>query len=379
VKFPIGGTAQAKPASRKARLRLDSGADGYSPDRRKSRYIPLGLPAVRACAPVRRSWYVLRLCHALEAAKRPGFLMRVNSKIDRRVANKTARQGRTNASAPPAGNLHPSTSRNRRSELPEQQGRVDWGGLLIRVSLAALSLLLLVALWWGIALLGKYPDFILPTPLDVAGRFWTVLLDGSLLGHARTTITEALLGFLFAFAVGVGLGYPIARSRPLERFLSPYIAVSQALPVVALAPLLVIWFKDDLARNIVIVALICFFPILINTIVGVRGIDRSLLEMARISGANLWQMIYYVELPLGARALLGGVKLGVTLSITGAVIGEVVSSNSGLGFLLVYGRGLFDTRLVFVGLVSLALLALSAYALVTLLERVIITWEGTGD
>jgi NitT/TauT family transport system permease protein len=143
--------------------------------------------------------------------------------------------------------------------------------------------------------------------------------------------------------------------------------------------LLVIWFKDDLLRNIVIVALICFFPILINTIVGVRGIDRSLLEMARISGANLWQTIYYVELPLGARALLGGVKLGVTLSITGAVIGEIVSSGSGLGFLLVYGRGLFDTRLVFVGLVSLAILAMAAYALITLLERIVVTWEGTAD
>ncbi len=313
--------------------------------------------------------------------------MRVKSKIKRGVADRVTvtTQDRTGAtpgsiSSTRALCLPPST--NQIDELPTFESRqrpINWRGVLTRVSVAVLSLVLLVGLWWGIALLGNYPDFILPTPLAVAERFWSVLLDGSLLGHARTTITEAALGFLFAFAVGVGLGYPIARSRPLERFLSPYIAVSQALPVVAIAPLLVIWFKDDLARNIVIVALVCFFPILINTIVGVRGIDRSLLEMARISGANLWQMIYYVELPLGARALLGGVKLGVTLSITGAVIGEIVSSGSGLGFLLVYGRGLFDTRLVFVGLVSLALLTMVAYALITLLERIIVTWEGTTD
>ncbi|MDQ3928503.1 MAG: ABC transporter permease subunit, partial [Chloroflexota bacterium] len=116
-------------------------------------------------------------------------------------------------------------------------------------------------------------------------------------------------------------------------------------------------------------------PILVNTITGVRSLDRSMLEVARISGANFWQTIYYVELPLGLRSLLGGVKLGLTLSITGAVVGELVSSQSGLGFLLVYGRGLFDTTLIFVGLVSLALLAMSTYLLVTLLEKLLITWE----
>jgi NitT/TauT family transport system permease protein len=151
--------------------------------------------------------------------------------------------------------------------------------------------------------------------------------------------------------------------------------VSQGLPVVALAPLLAIWVKDDLMSKVVIVALIVFFPVLVSTIVAVRSVDRSMLEVARISGANRLQTIYYVELPLGLRALLGGVKLGLTLAITGAVIGEFISGASGLGFLLTLGRNIFDTPLVFVGLVSLAGLTLVAYSAVSLLETTIINWE----
>ncbi len=238
-----------------------------------------------------------------------------------------------------------------------------------------ITLVVLLVVWWLVAVIGNYPTYLLPTPADVASLAWTMLLNGTLLLHFRTTVLEAGLGFLVALVLGVGLGYPIAHSRLLERIISPYLAVSQGLPVVALAPLLVLWISDDLARKVVIVALIVFFPILVNTIVGLRSIDRSMLEVARISGANLFQTIRYVELPLSLRGLLGGIKLGLTLSITGAVVGEFVSSNSGLGFLLMEGRGLFDTSRTFVGLVSLALLTLVSYLGVSLFERIVIDWE----
>lgn len=241
------------------------------------------------------------------------------------------------------------------------------------IGLAALGGLVLV--WWGLVALGDYPPYILPAPLDVAERIWSMLLDGSLMLHFGTTTLEAGLGFALALLVGLPLGYLIARSHRLERAISPYIAVSQGLPVVALAPLLVLWLQDDLARKVVIVALIVFFPLLVNAVVGLRGIDRSMLEVARISGANRWQTIWYVELPLSLRALLGGVKLGLTLSITGAVVGEFVSSGAGLGFLLILGRGLFDTTLIFVGLVSLALLTVVIYLGTSLLEKSLIDWE----
>ncbi len=256
--------------------------------------------------------------------------------------------------------------------VPEVSPRATWGRVVTRVGFGVLTLCVLVGGWWAIAVLGNYPSYILPTPPLVAERAWGMLLSGSLFANFWTTFLEAGLGFLLALVVGTSLGYMIARSNLLERLVTPYIGVSQGLPIVALAPLLVIWFKDDLFRNAVVVALIVFFPILVNTIVGLRNIDRSLMEMARISGANRWQSILYVELPLSMRALLAGIKLGLTLSITGAVVGELISANSGLGFLLSLGRSNFDTPLMFVGLVSLAVLTMGLYAFVTVLEKLLI-------
>ena len=258
--------------------------------------------------------------------------------------------------------------------LEEPKGS-KWRGLLARLGIVLLTLTVLVGGWWALAVLGNYPPYLLPTPPLVAERAWSMVLSGSLFAHFWTTFLEAAFGFLLALAAGLILGYRIAHSHLLEKLISPYIGVSQGLPVIALAPLLVIWFKDDLWRNAVIVALIVFFPILVNTVVGLRSIDRSMLEVARMSGANRWQTIFYVEAPLSLRAVLGGIKLGLTLSITGAVIGELISANSGLGFLLAIGRNNYDTPLMFVGLVSLAVLTMTLYALVTVLERAIIDWE----
>ena len=249
---------------------------------------------------------------------------------------------------------------------------VGWRRQLARIGFGLLTLGVLIGGWWLLTVIGNYPPYILPSPPVVAQRAWDMIVSGSLFGHFWSTFLEASLGFLLALIMGTALGYRIARSHLLEKLVSPYIGVSQGLPVVALAPLLVIWFKNDLARNAIVVALIVFFPILVNTIVGLRNIDRSMLEVARISGANFWQTLWYVELPLSLRALLGGIKLGLTLSITGAVIGELISANSGLGFLLALGRSNFDTPLMFVGLVSLALLTMTLYALVTALEKALI-------
>ena len=246
---------------------------------------------------------------------------------------------------------------------------------VVRTLVGVVALGTLVLIWWALATYGGYPSYILPSPGAVAEKAWSMLLDGSLPLHFGTTLLEAGLGFLLALVVGTVVGYLLAHSPLIARVISPYIAVSQGLPVVAIAPLLVLWVSDDIARKVIIVALIAFFPILVNTIVGLRGIDRSMLEVARIEGANRLQTIRYVEMPLSLRAVLGGVRLGLMLSITGAVVGEFVSSDSGLGFLLMLGRGLFRTDIIFVGLVSLALLTLVIYAGVSLLERLLVTWD----
>ena len=291
-------------------------------------------------------------------------------------ANRATSDTKLKAAGPQGVSGQPPVARGQLPAGDVLRSAAQAGSRGLRKTLAVLvTLALLVGVWWAVAVFGNYPSYLLPTPADVVARWWELLLDGSLLLHFRTTVLEAGLGFLVALILGVGLGYPIARSHLLERIVSPYIAVSQGLPVVALAPLLMIWVSDDLTRKVIIVVLIVFFPILVNTVVGLRSIDRSMLEVARISGANLFQTIRYVELPLSLRGLLGGVKLGLTLSITGAVVGEFISSDKGLGFLVMQGRGLFQTDRTFVGLVSLALLTLVAYLGVTLLEKALIDWE----
>lgn len=244
-----------------------------------------------------------------------------------------------------------------------------------RILSIVITLSVLVGIWWLIAVVGGYPKYILPTPLDVAQAIVLMSLDGTLWMHFSTTLVEAGIGFGLALILGVTLGYLIAHSSLLERIISPYLAVSQGLPIVAIAPLLMIWVSDDLSRKVIVVVLIVFFPILVNTVVGLRSIDRSMLEVARMSGANLFQTIRFVELPLSLRGLLAGIRLGLTLSITGAVVGEFISSDKGLGFLIIQGRGLFQTERTFVGVVFLALLTVISYLTVSLLEKVLIDWE----
>jgi NitT/TauT family transport system permease protein len=308
--------------------------------------------------------------------------------IARREAARTAENNKTQTATDTAAStnsraLRPTSPHSRllpnsgepQIEAEDERTLAKSGRIGVNIAIGILMLALLIGAWWAVAVIGNYPPYILPTPPAVAERLWSTLLDGTLIGAFGVTVLKAGLGFLLASVVGIGLGYPIAHSHLLERLLSPYIAISQGLPVVAIAPLLIIWIGDDLIRKVLIVALIAFFPILVNTIVGLRSIDRSMYEVARISGANAIQTIRYVELPLGLRSLLAGVRLGLTLSITGAVIGELIAPRSGLGFLLAQGQNVFDTRLIFVGLVSLAFLALLAYIGVTLLERVLINWE----
>ncbi len=209
----------------------------------------------------------------------------------------------------------------------------------------------------------------------VAAKWLALYNNGLLWHHASTTLLEGLLGFGLAFVIGVGLGYPLARSRVLGGVLAPYVAASQAVPVVALAPLLVLWFGLGLLPKVLICALIVFFPILVNTAVGLRTIDRSLIEAAQSMGANAVQTLWYVEIPLALRTLLGGVKMGLTLAMTGAVVGEFVAASAGLGYLMTLARSNYDSPMLYAALLTLAGLAVLGYAAVTVLEDLLIDWE----
>ena len=247
-----------------------------------------------------------------------------------------------------------------------------------QLSLAALTVgaIVLGGIGWKVLTdVQAVPAYVLPAPGAVFAKWLTLVNTGVLWRNMGVTLSEAVLGFALAFVVGVTLGYFLARSRVLAGILAPYVAASQAVPVVALAPLLVLWFGFGLLPKVLICALIVFFPILINTAVGLRTIDRALLEAAHSFGAGRRQTLWHVEVPLALRTLLGGVKMGLTLALTGAVVGEFVASDVGLGNLMLRARFNYDAPLLYAALLTLVGLAVLAYAAVSALEHLLIDWD----
>jgi NitT/TauT family transport system permease protein len=244
---------------------------------------------------------------------------------------------------------------------------------LLRWFLAPGSIAGLVLLWW---ILARSSDpTLLPGPVAVWDRFIQSLQDGTYLPALGTTTQEASLGWLIAALVALPLGYAVGKLRTLEAALAPYLAGSQAMPVVAIAPLLVVWLGFGLAPKVLICALIAFFPMLATTASGVRGVPADLRDAARVFGASTLRLAVRIEIPLAARTVMAGVKIAAALSVTGAVVGEFISSDQGLGFLIMIGRTDFDTPLIFVALLSLVAMGALAYTAVSLLERIILRWD----
>ncbi len=237
------------------------------------------------------------------------------------------------------------------------------------------SILLAIPLWALIVRISGLPKFILPSPADVWMRFLKALFDGSLLYHTGITLMEILLGLLVGVCFATIVGYALAKSRALEQILSPYLVASQAIPIVAIAPLLVIWLGDGIFAKVVICALIVFFPVLVNTIVGVRAVSTSLYDLMNSLHATRSQILWKLELPASLPVLLGGLRIGATLSVIGAIVGELVDAQEGLGFLLQLGDFQYDTSMVFVAVFMLVALALGLYGIVTLLEKRFLKWQ----
>lgn len=240
---------------------------------------------------------------------------------------------------------------------------------------APVVIIAFIALWQVVVWLSDYPTFILPSPADVATTLVRTLADGTLWRHARVTLSEIFAGLGLGLVAATIVGYILARSRLLERLLAPYIVASQSVPVVAIAPLLVIWFGSGRLSKVLICALIVFFPILVNTIVGIRSVEEDLRDLMRSLGADRWQTFRMLEVPAALPVLLGGLKIGVTLSVIGAVVGEFVGADQGLGFLINQARGLFNTPLVFVSILALVIIALALYGAVMLVEMWLLRWR----
>jgi NitT/TauT family transport system permease protein len=248
------------------------------------------------------------------------------------------------------------------------------GNRRVRLIPALFALVLAGLAWQLLSQSGLVAAYLLPSPQKVFNSWLHLLNTGTLWKHVSATLMEALLGFLAAFVVSVSLGYFIARSAWLSWLLAPFIAATQAMPMIALAPILVMWFGLGLSSKIIICGLIVFFPILVNTVIGLRNIDREMLDAACNQGANAWQSFCYIEVPLALRTLLGGIRMGLTLSLTGAIVGEFVASDSGLGFLMMLSRVSYDSSMLFASSLTMAGLAVICYLLIGFLEHILIDW-----
>ncbi len=254
-------------------------------------------------------------------------------------------------------------------------------GRLLRQSslLMVFSLALGILIWHFVARYGALPAFMLPAPSVVSERFILALQDGTLLSNTLATLEEVLAGLAVGVSTAAILGYLLAKSKSLEKILAPFIVASQSVPVVAIAPLLVIWFGPGLISKVLICTLIVFFPVLINTVVGLRSVPDDLRDLMRSLQATRWQTFTLLEVPAALPVLLGGVRIGATLSVIGAVVGEFIGADKGLGFLINQAKGIYDYPLVFVCVFTLIVLAMVLYGLVALLETRLLSWQQKPD
>lgn len=207
----------------------------------------------------------------------------------------------------------------------------------------------------------SYPPFILPSPLLVAERFIDRLQDGTWFFHTTATFTEALAGLSCGVILALLLGYAIAKLDWIDRLLSPIVVASQGIPFIAVAPLIFIWFGNGMGAKILLCTLIVFFPILINVVVGIRNVSPTLRDLFRVYRASPWQTLTKLEIPAALPTLIGGLRVGGTLSMIGAIAAEFTSASRGLGFMIQQGNNLYDTALVFVGVLTVIALALMLY------------------
>ena len=246
---------------------------------------------------------------------------------------------------------------------------------LLRVGAIGLFVLCVIAAWQLIVVIGQYPSFILPTPHAVAAELLAMLPTPAFWGHVATTLVEVLGGLAIGAALAIVLGYFIAKSSLVNSLVSPLVVASQAIPIVAIAPLLAMWFGYGLTPKVVISVLIVFFPILISVVAGIRSVEPNLRDLMRSLQATRWQMFTKLEAPAALPMVLSGLKVGATLAVIGAIVGEFVNSDRGLGFLIKQGNGEYNTTRTFAALIVLIVMALIMYGSVALVERKWLAWR----
>ena len=269
----------------------------------------------------------------------------------------------------------PTTRETAKGKVPAPgpwRGRARrWLMWLWALGVAALA----IGVWEGTVALFHIPHWKLPAPSAVATEL--VLSRGLLLRHTWVTVQEVLIGCGAALIIGVLVAVLIAYSRTFQRLVYPLVIASQAIPIIVIAPLLLIWVGYGLAPKIIIVVLIAFFPIVVNTVDGLQAVDPDMVSLMRTLGASRWQLFRKVQVPTSLPYFFSGLKIAVTVSVIGAVIGEWVGANAGLGYLTKISVPLFQTARSFAAIVILGAMGVGLFLAVALLERLMLPWHHT--
>jgi NitT/TauT family transport system permease protein len=238
-----------------------------------------------------------------------------------------------------------------------------------------ITLIVIVLLWQALLPESGGVALILPRPNRILEKFVSVTQNGLLIRELGVTALEIFLGFSFGVGIAFGIGYSIAHNRLLEQILAPYLVGFQALPIVAIAPALILWLGPGLASNSVICAFIVFFPMLMSTVVGIKTIDADRHELFNSWAVTRWNRFRHLEFPGALPSLFGGLKVSVILAVAGAVVAESVTPIGGIGSLLYAARSRYDSALAWVAVFTLTAFALTLYGAVNALERRLLRWR----
>lgn len=237
------------------------------------------------------------------------------------------------------------------------------------------TIVIVIGIWYAAVLTFNIPPYLLPLPDDVLQR---IIEDFQfLMGHTWVTTYEAVAGFVLSIVLGILLAIAVVASPVLDRALMPWLVLSQTFPKVALAPLIIVWFGLGFVPKLIVTFLVAFFPVVISTVVGLRSIEREMLELAYSMRASTLQIFWRFRLPIALPNILAGLKVSVAFAVVGAVIAEWVSANQGLGYLLLRANASLDTTLLFAVLVMLMIIGVTLYYMVELAERLLIPWHSS--
>ncbi len=264
---------------------------------------------------------------------------------------------------------------DRRRQAAEARLRAERSRTANAVLYPVISGLAGLVIWELTVRLFKIPAYLLPAPSHVAVvmvEYWSMLMK-----QLAFTAFAAVAGFVIALVLGIAAGAAITASNLVDRMLYPWLVISHAIPKVVVAPLFIVWIGFGLKSEIIFTVVFCIFPVVVNTVTGLRSADLDLLALVRSMGANRFETLWKIRIPGALPSIFAGIKISATLAPVGAVIGEFVASNAGLGYMLLQAVGSLETPLAFACVTVISVFGIAIWYLAEMVERWVIPWHAS--